>query len=102
MISSKIINHVKYYHNFSNAALLDTFSSGQLQLLISEGSLEAGAVGDEGSLVVRGSNNPKGEYNCYKCNAVYSDCGAHLLFQVITVLNIVRVLTMSSSLCSIT
>lgn len=84
MLSSKIINHVKYYHNFSNAALLDTFSSGQLQLLLTDGSLEAGA-GEEGGagLLVRGSAAPQEEYNCYKCNAVYRDCGAHLLFQVI-------------------
>ena len=89
MMSSKIINHVKYYHNFSNAALLDTFSSGQLQLLLTtDGSPEAGEEGGGGAgLVVRGSANPQEEYNCYKCNAVYRDCGAHLLFQVIINMN---------------
>ena len=39
--------------------------------------------------MVRGSATPQEEYNCYKCNAVYSDCGAHLLFQVIKVINVV-------------
>ena len=66
--------------------------------MLTEGSLEAGA-GEEGSLVVRGSANPQEEYNCYKCNAVYSDCGAHLLFQVIKVMNVVmppRLPTISS------
>ena len=65
--------------------------------MLTEGSLEAGA-GEEGSLVVRGSANPQEEYNCYKCNAVYSDCGAHLLFQVIKVMKVVMysILTISS------
>ena len=50
LMSSKIINHVKYYHNFSNAALLDTFSSGQLQLLRHGGLLILGAGEDVGWL----------------------------------------------------
>ena len=85
LLSSKIINHVKYHHNFSNAALLETFSCSQLQLSLTDGTLALGSAagaGEQASLVMRGSANPQEEYNCYKCNAVYRDCGAHLLFQV--------------------
>lgn len=90
---NKMINHIKYHHNYSNWALLDCFNSAsmELQLNSEDGGLAvldqadpsaAGANNSQFIVEVTGCGNPNQEYNCYMCNAVYADCGAHLLFQV--------------------
>ena len=34
-----MVNHIKYYHNYSNSALLDCFSSASLLLNMTDGEL---------------------------------------------------------------
>ena len=85
-----MINHIKYHHNYSNWALLDCFNSAssELQLNTEDGGLavldQADPAANNSQFIVEvtGCGNPNQEYNCYMCNAVYADCGAHLLFQV--------------------
>jgi len=81
--TSKLINHVKYFHNFSNFSLIQSFSSTAVNFTFNDNSLslepkvEAPNVG-----CVRISPcGPLSEYNCAKCDVVYADSGAHLLFQ---------------------
>ena len=83
--SFKLINHIKYFHNFSNFALLEAFSNSSLKYNFSDGSLtqqaKEGPPPTEENCVVLGSGNPSEEYSCHICNVVFADCGAHLLFQ---------------------
>ena len=85
--SSKMINHIKYFHNFSNSALIECFQSTSLQYNIRDGSLNIQEdVPDPDNVMVTASSHPNTEYSCYICNIVYADCGAHLLFQVMSVI----------------
>ena len=82
--SCKLINHIKYFHNFSNFALLEAFSNSSLKYNFSDGSLTQDTSNSqvtEENCVVIGTSNPNEEYNCHICNVVFADCGAHLLFQ---------------------
>ena len=57
-----MINHIKYFHNFSNFSLLECFKTTKLRYSLTDGSLvlvegEAGAGGGD-KLVVTGCSAP--------------------------------------------
>ena len=85
--TGKLINHIKYFHNFSNFSLIDSFTSTTVKFNFNDNTLtlehKESSPTDSSStkcFTMRQSSTQE-EYGCVKCNIVYADSGAHLLFQ---------------------
>eukprot|EP00090_Calanus_glacialis_P009775 TRINITY_DN18185_c0_g1_i1.p1 TRINITY_DN18185_c0_g1~~TRINITY_DN18185_c0_g1_i1.p1 ORF type:complete len:1354 (+),score=313.68 TRINITY_DN18185_c0_g1_i1:64-4125(+) len=85
--TSKLINHIKYFHNFSNFSLIESFASTAVNFSFNDNTLslepKACSLADPTSMssISLPQLSPQDEYPCSKCDVVYADSGAHFLFQ---------------------
>jgi len=85
--TGKLINHIKYFHNFSNFSLIDSFASTAVNFNFNDNTLtlepKVNSLLDPTSTtcITLNQASPQEEYCCVKCNIVYADNGAHFLFQ---------------------
>ena len=85
--TGKLINHIKYFHNFSNFFLIDSFTTTAPNLYFHDNTLTLKSKENSPTdcsstkCIILRQTTTQDEYNCAKCNVVYADSGAHLLFQ---------------------